>query len=71
MTPAPGEALEAAADHRDGARVTIATERGDCPHCHGNEELEVGTCRDPVTGAWDTETVRCACTTQADDEPPY
>ncbi len=43
----------------------------ECPHCHGNEEISVGTCQDPQTGVWDTETVRCSCTTEADDEPPY
>lgn len=44
---------------------------GECPHCHGHEEVEVGTRQDPRTGVWDTETVRCSCTTEADDEPPY
>lgn len=43
----------------------------ECPHCHGNEEVELGTRQDPQTGMWDTETARCSCTTEADDEPPH
>ncbi|MCP9491191.1 MAG: hypothetical protein MSC31_15140 [Solirubrobacteraceae bacterium MAG38_C4-C5] len=48
-----------------------AAAHGECPHCHDTEEVETATRRDPVTGAWDTETVRCGCTGGSDDEPPY
>lgn len=51
--------------------VSTTATADECAHCHGNEEVEVATRQDRQTGAWDTETVRCSCTREGENEPPY